>query len=120
MTKRKKATVTEIPTSEAIANPDFVRIIAQRDWRESIMPKVKHTEARRNEVFLMNVKPKDFRWFDSLTPIGDFKKFRLGHMAFTAAGKLLEASTYVPMFGALKKGARIRRKERKPKRKAKK
>lgn len=80
----------------------------------------RHSETRRNEVFLMNVSPREFTFLRTIFPIGDFKKVRLGQTAFTTSGKLLEASTYMPMFGALKKGARLRRKERKPKRKVKK
>jgi hypothetical protein len=42
-------------------------------------------------------------------------------LAFTAEGKLLNCGEFRPMFGALKKGPRLRRKERKTKqRKAKK
>lgn len=70
----------------------------------------RHSETRRNEMFLMNVTAREFTYLRTLFPIGDFKKVRLGQMAFTSSGRLLEASTYMPMFGALKTGARLRRK----------
>lgn len=113
MTSRKKTTTVAVPSCEARANPDAVIIISQRDWRESRMPAQvpRHAECRRNEVFMMNVTPQEFAWFSTLK-MEDFKRVRLGELAFTSAGKLLDVGIYRPMFGALKRGARLRRKEK--------
>lgn len=112
MTARKKSTAVVPPSSnECRANPDAPTIIAQRDWRVVRMPaqEPRHKECRRNEVFLMNVTPREFTWLSTIK-MQDFKRVRLGELAFTAEGKLLNCGEFRPMFGALKRGARLRRK----------
>jgi hypothetical protein len=113
MTTRKRSEVVIPPSSDARCNPIAWRIIAQRDWRENLMPPQdkRHSETRRNEVFLMNVTPREFTHLHTIFPIGDFKRARLGDVALTAAGMIVP--DYKPMFGALKTGARKRRKENK-------
>lgn len=119
MTARKKTKTTIVPSSVARANPDAAIIIAQRDWRESRMPvqEPRHKECRRNEVFLMNVTPREFTHLATVK-MEDFKRVRLGELAFSSTGELLDIGNFKPMFGALRRGARLRRKERKPRRKA--
>lgn len=115
MTSRKKCTVVIPPSPDERGNPIAWRIFAQRDWRENQMPQLakRHPDAHRNEVFLMNVTAQEFTYLRTKFPIGDFKKVRLGQQAFTTSGKLLPVGHYMPMFGALKKGPRLRRKEAK-------
>lgn len=113
----------EVPGNEVRGNPNFAVIVAQRDWCEQSMPKQepKHPELKRNEVFLMNVTPAEFAWFASgNVHMDDFKKVRLGTVAYKTCS-LTKADTklgYRPMFGALRRGARLRRKDDKETKKA--
>lgn len=81
------------------------------------MPKQepRHPELKRNEIFLMNVHPVEFAWFASgNVHMQDFKKVRLGEVAYKTCSlnKVDPALGYKPMFGALRRGARLRRKEK--------
>lgn len=106
----KKATVVVPPSADERGNPQAWRILAGRFWTEDMMPKgERHKETRRNEIFLMNVTPKEFTFLSTTFPMGDFKKVRLGELAYATSGKLLKVGDYRPMFGALKTGARKRR-----------
>lgn len=114
MNSRKKSAAVAVPSAEARANPNAAIIIAQRDWREARMPaqEPRHSECRRNEVFMMNVTPREFAWLSTLH-MEDFKRVRLGELAFDTTGKLLDVGNFKPMFGALRRGARLRRKAKK-------
>lgn len=117
----KTVTCVTPPSPPERGNDQAWRILAGRFWTEDMMPKDKrHPETRRNEVFLMNVTPKEFVFLATIFPIGDFKKARLGDVAFATTGNVLEVGAWRPMFGALKTSARKRIKRDKPARKVRK
>lgn len=111
MVRSKNKTVVQ-PSVDARCCPNFAVIIARRDWTEQNAPilDTRHTEARRNELFLMNVTPNEFQYLRTVK-MQDFKAIRLGNWAFDSTGNIVE--NFKPMFGALKRGARLRRKENK-------
>lgn len=125
MNTRTKNQTTLPPCDTTRGNPNFAVIIAQRDWIESSMPEQepRHPELKRNEVFLMNVTPAEFAWFSSgEVYMADFKKVRLGTVAYKTCSleKADPKLGYKPMFGALRRTARLRRKADKEEKKTKK
>lgn len=115
MTPRSKSTATLQPVNPDRGNPNYTRMVCQQDWREGLAPaqEPRHPEQKRNELFLCNVTRSEFAWLSSKSVNkGDFKAFRIGTAVAGATGATMQQPLY-PMFGALKKGARIRRKEAK-------
>jgi hypothetical protein len=103
------------PTGGDRGTPHHLRMIASRDWTEGLAGAFpyRHPETKRNEMFLMNVTPKEFAHLSTIK-MQDFKHVRLGEAPFNWDGQPSDPSKgYRPMFGALKRGARLRRKERK-------
>lgn len=86
-------------------------MVARKTWYESeCSNEWRHPEQRRNEVLLANVTQGEFEFIYGLKK-RDFKSVRLGVVPYTRQGVRVERTDLRPMFGALRRGARLRRKE---------
>lgn len=119
MKGKLKSAISVPPESKDRACGGFTTMLAQRDWQEDALIQVKHPELRRNEVFIANATFIEFQWLRVTIPAsGDFKSVRMGMYAMRVDGTPIKregAAKYFPVFGSLKRGARLRRKERKSK-----
>lgn len=117
MNARIKSTATLPPCNLGRGNPNFFGMVACQDWREVLAPvqEPRHPEQKRNELFLCNVTRAEFAWLASkAVRKEDFKSFRLGLASAGTTGPVGQGIVALyPMFGALKRGARLRRKETK-------
>lgn len=117
MTPRSKSTATLQPCNPDRGNPNFTRMVSRQEWRENLCPAQtpRRPEQKRNELYVCNVTKNEFAWLSGKgVNKGDFKHFRIGEQTSGETGPLAIGSALplYPMFGALKRGARLRRKEK--------